>query len=322
MRRALLALVLPALLTSLVPTASAQICPTSPTCATTVQLDIKPPADPIPVAQGQVVVPMVVTYVYTQTLSLTMSPTPIMLKVKSAPDWLDATISPSVVYAPVNQVHGLAAAQQTTAMVRMPANLLLSAMPDAPAFVSAPIEIQAYAPPNGQLSASETRNAISIQADYFSLVQVSPAGDVGLAPGGSQTLPLTVTNFGNGLTKVSWALDAAPKGVNVRLPGELTLQSRQQGGARHQETVSLRLSAPGSFEDGDVVLLARSSYALDPALAGDTSRVAVHVHHGEGGQDVMLQSFGAGEPLGVGLQTGLLAAGLAASVLVVRRMKR
>ena len=323
MRRALAWTLLLALTTAsqALPSAGAQssVCGAGMlTCATTVSLAITPPSEAIPVGQGQVAIPMTVTYIYTQTLSMSFSDTPIRLRVAALPGWADATISPSTVYAAVNELQGLSAGFSTQRTVTLPATLFIGATADAPAFTAAAIEVQADASANGWLSPSSTKTAISVAADYVGLTQVSVAGDLGLAAGGSQRAPLTVTNLGNGLTTITWVLDHAPKGLEVHLPGDLALQAHQQGGARNSATTSVRIGAPGAFDDGDVVLLARSAYALDPNVLGDAHRVAIHVHHGSAGGDITVQSLGSGAPDSLALQSGLAVAGLAAVAMVAR----
>jgi hypothetical protein len=258
--------------------------------------------------------PITIRYTYVPT-SLTFSSTPIELEIINQPPWVQATISPSTVYIPVSQTEANQNVQTKTAQ----AFLLVSTTPDAPAFTQGNLEVAAYARPNGNLQSSEARNAIPLQVDYFALLGVQAPAEVRLQPGRAESVPLTLTNFGNAATRVAFEVAEVPEGVKVTPPNAAVLESRQQGGEDNQATLTWRFEGKGGFDEGDAVLVLHPAYALDPHIQGEDVRVVVHVARASGG-DLGVQGFtGATEGSALALEMGAVSAMGALAWAVHRR---
>lgn len=282
-------------------------------CATTTEVVVSPPAEPIPPLGPYFVLPVTVRYTYVPT-SLSMSSTPITLHIVEAPPWAVATVSPSTVYVPVDFLpSGLQPVTRTASSF-----LLVSVTADAPAFTQGVLEVSARAQPNGNLMGSQGRADVPIQADYYGLLGARlPSTSTELAPGQRLELPMHVTNFGNALTRVTFATGAPPEGLGITPPEALTLQSRQMGGARNDAIATWGLEAGAAFRGGDAILVVQGAYALDPERKGDRLEVVLHLAPREGG-DVVTQSLLGGPGGAPPLTLGLLAASLAGAALLAR----
>lgn len=246
-------------------------------CATTVQLTIAPPTQPVKPLGPLLVLPINLDYTYSPSAGA-IAPTSIQLTVTQFPPWAVATVSPSSILAPVQPV-GQGAAQQT--VQGMQSFLLISATQDAPAFTNGIIEVTATASPNGNLQGSNGVVSIPIQADFFSIIEATtPTAIQKAKPQAQVSFPITVTNFGNALTKVEFLFDegAIPDKWQVTPPSPVTLQARQQGQQQNTKTVNLLVQTP--FQNGymnvvgAITVRLRSTYALDPKVIGDSTIVS------------------------------------------------
>lgn len=284
-------------------------------CMTTTSLAIAPPMEPVPPSGGFLVVPITIEYTYSPA-TMTMTSTAIRLAVTQAPPWAVTTVSPSMVYAPVQLMPSCVCQQ----VAYLSSFLLLSATTDAPAFVQGVVEVTATASGNGNLQGSQGAAEVPVLAAYQGLVQMSAPSAVRLRPGDGEVVPLTVTSFSNALTRVTFRVAGAPAGVQVIPPSDVTLQSRQQGGAKNSINVAFGLGARQGYEAGPVVLEAMPVYALNPEVTGTPARLVVEVGPaaGSGVQAQTLGATGAPSPL----TFGLLAAGIACTVLLERHRRR
>lgn len=277
----LTAVLLGSFILGMVPMSSAQnpACPTSPTCSTTLQMDITPPSQPVKPLGPFITVPITVTYIYTQTASVSLAATPITLKVTNAPSWAIVTLSPQTVYAPVSQVQGAGAGGSSTSTVKLPANMLVSATADAPAFTQGPIELQADAAANGALVSQTTKNQISINADFFSIIEATTPQNIQKAKPQQQVIfPITVTNFGNAQTKVEFITESQPDKWQTSPPAPIQLASRQAGGTQNAKTANYNVQTPYSNGYlnvvGAITIRLKSNYALDPKVIGDSTIIS------------------------------------------------
>ncbi|MCA1813164.1 MAG: hypothetical protein LC624_04325, partial [Halobacteriales archaeon] len=261
------------------PMASAQagVCPTSPTCATTLKMEITPPTQAIKPLGPVISLPIKVSYTYNPQASVALASTPIALKVTNAPSWVVTTLSPSTVYIPVSQVNDV----QGTSGGKDQDNafLLVSTTADAPAFQQGTIEVQADAPQNGQLQTATTKTQIAVQADFFSIIEATTPSSIQKAkPQAQVSYPVTVTNFGNAQTKVSFFTDNVPDKWQVTPPPPVTLLSKQQGGNQNSKTVNVVVQTPFSNGYlnvvGAITVRITSAYALDPKVVGDSTIVS------------------------------------------------
>lgn len=313
-------LLLPVLLATLAAPAAAQVEPLAellPTSRTTVELLIQPPEAPLPVDGGHVALPVEVQYTYT-TLPGSFQSTAVELRVTDLPPWLVATVSPSTVYMPVSPLvlGPMQATQHAQAM------LLLAPTADAPAFQEGTVELLAFAHANGPYMASETRNAIGVQADFYALTELTAPAHVGLRQGEEALVPLLVANFGNAPVRVRFALDHAPEGLEVTVPSSIVLGSKQAGDERTRAVANLRIGAEARYAEGDVVVRALASFARDPKLVGDSAAVEIHVSEEGSREGVQVHSLGASPAGPAWVETGLAFAALASVGLYARTRRR
>jgi hypothetical protein len=250
------------------------------TCATTTSIEITPVTQPVKPLGPFITVPITIKYLYTQTASVALAATPITLRVTNAPSWLVTTLSPTTVYAPVNQVAGAQGTGSNAQLeVVLPANLLVSATADAPAFTQGPIAIQADAADNGALTASSATNSFSVNADFFSIIEATTPQTIQRAkPQQQVTFPITVTNFGNAQTKVEFSTESVPDKWQASPPAPVQLAARQAGGTQNAKTANFNLQTP--FQNGylnvvgAVTIRLKSNYALDPKVIGDSTIIS------------------------------------------------
>ncbi|HEV8359054.1 MAG TPA: hypothetical protein VGR28_01220 [Candidatus Thermoplasmatota archaeon] len=289
-----------------------------PIGATSVEVLAVPPSEPIPVDQVYVALPVQVVYRYSPTVP-TFAPTKMHLSVADAPPWLTATVTPNTLSMPIA---GVGACPCYTYESTATAFLLVGATHDAPAFAQGLVRLIAEAEQNGVYMSSYADLTLPIVPAFQALTDVRAAANhVALQPGEERAAPLTITNHGNAAIRVAFEVLEAPQGVRVTPPDALIVGSRQQGDERNTAATILALRADGSLREGDVVLLARSTYALDPKLPGDAVKVTIHVARASGGGDVMTQSLGLSSGDALALQMGLAVAGLAGTVLWARHRK-
>lgn len=259
------------------PHASAQAgCTALPaSCETTVSVSISPPTQPVKPLGAFIALPVTIQYSFSPSAGA-IAPTPITLSVSSAPPWAVATLSPTTVFAEVTAV-GQGAAQQNSPPLN--SFLLISATQDAPAFTNGIIEVTASAAANGNLVAKTGTVQVPIQADFFSIIEVTTPSTIQKAKPQAQVLfPLTVTNFGNAQTKVEFIPDSVPDKWQVVIPAPITLNARQAGQAQNTKTVNLNVQTP--FQNGymnvvgAITVRLRSTYALDPKVIGDSTLIS------------------------------------------------
>lgn len=275
----LTSLLLLSFLAAVVPHATAQTAACSgvnQACATTTDITITPPTAPVKPLGPFIALPITIRYTYVPS-SVSLATSQIQLTVTQFPSWAVATVSPSSVYAPVD----FAPSGSQPVTRTLSSFLLISATQDAPAFTGGNIEVQAQAQPNGNLLGSQGTVQIPIQADFFSIIEATTPSAIQKAkPQAQVSYPITVTNFGNALTKVEFLFDegAIPDKWQVTPPSPITLQSRQQGQQQNTKTVNLLVQTP--FQNGYMNVVGaittrlKSTYALDPKVVGDSTIVS------------------------------------------------
>lgn len=264
------AMLVTTILLSIIPTAAAQ--------SAQLVVELQPSPDKLRPLQGQITIPGKVTYTADQTAQTGIIGVPVTLTVRNAPSWAAVTISPQTV------IMNFANAQpgaSVTATANF--NVFVSASEQAPAYQAAPIEIAASAAQPSAAGASATgQGSIPIQAEFFSIIDVQLAEAIKVdRPQQPVVFPLTITNFGNANTKVSFQVVSQAENLEVPVPGDVTLQSKQAGGNQITATVPLTVQTPYKNgymnEVGSVTYKVTSAYALNPQLKGDESTVSVLV---------------------------------------------
>lgn len=304
---ALAALVALAFLATIAPPAAAQ----APTNAqSTLALEITPFEAPIRPLSGLGQAQLKIKYGYVSAGATALTATKVTLSVAEAPSWAVITISPSTVLVPIKQPQGAAAtvdADPQTAIV------YVATTADAPAFTPANIKIKASAAANQPIAAADADVSSLVQADYFSVIDVQVQQPIRIVrPQTAVDFPVTITNFGNGNSKVAFELVNEPSGgLQVPIPQPVTLEARQTGGKVTQQTVSFSISTPFKNgymnQPGLVTVKLKAAYALNSQIKGEEIQFSV-----------LATTKGFYVP-GPSPMLAILAVGLVAAVLGARR---
>lgn len=186
-----------------------------------------------------------------------------------APAWSAVTISPASDVATLEMCEDGYAERRAT--------LTISASDQAPAFSPGGLTLRVtVGDPPRQEEASVT---VAVTADYFALLDVSLAEtNKVVAPGETAKFPITLTNLGNGKTRVRFVLDDATEGLTVGPPSPVELGSRQQGAPTTSTTVevAVRADARGLYvnEVGVVNLRVVPEHAGEPPRTGEERTVS------------------------------------------------
>ncbi|PKK86193.1 MAG: hypothetical protein CVT48_02115 [Thermoplasmata archaeon HGW-Thermoplasmata-1] len=121
---------------------------------------------------------------------------------------------------------------------------------------------------------------VPIEPAFFSLLSVTAATTLQkISPNGQAVYPITVTNLGNGPTKVFLDIKNVPTGWQVVTPAPFILDSTQQGGKNTKATVNVMVQPPYKFgHHNDLAAMKidiTSTHALDSSLKGDASAVSI-----------------------------------------------
>jgi hypothetical protein len=156
---------------------------------------------------------------------------------------------------------------------------LVSTTSESPAFQPANLVLAARAARNNLYAAAEGSTEVAVQAGYLPFLEVTtPYSQFKIPPGQAASPPVTVTNLGNGPTRVSFVVLEAPRGVTVTLPPAHVLGARRAGDRSNIKTFFPTLTTDGSFEAGRVLLQAVGVYADqpdDPRLLHEEKRLAL-----------------------------------------------
>lgn len=187
------------------------------------------------------------------------------LAVTEAPKWAAVTVSPPTLFLAASDCQGTSLTAE--------AALLVSVTADSPSFTPAEVRVVVTV----RTPTAETAETTTlIQAAYFSILDAGASATIFTTPPGfAVDCPLTVTNLGNGNTRVTFALLQKPDGWNVREPPAVTLESKQMGGRSTSVDVATSVlppsGGPGTNEVGAITLGLTSAYALDASILGDST---------------------------------------------------
>lgn len=240
---------------------------------TRTQLVADPPSEPIRPLSGLKNVQLEVTYTH-QEGGASFVTTPIELQVTNSPSWITALVTPSTVYAEVHDGQGGSST--------VTANVVVQTTSNAPAFRQGNIEIEGHARQNGDLAESTGRTTIPIQAGFYSVVDAQTNQSVVVAgPQEQIDFPVTVTNFGNGDQTISLNISQQSGGMDIVLPGTITVSSQATGAQDNSREIPVSvqtdyqngyINRPGTF-----ALDVTSAYALDQSNEGMSTRVSALV---------------------------------------------
>ncbi len=194
----------------------------------------------------------------------------------------------------------VAVSRDAPAMVALPINLTVSVSPDVP----------------GRSGPPPAAATVVVRAAYVALLQVATDSTVATTSDQKATVPVTLTNFGNGPTRVQFLLANAatlPAGVQVVLPSSTDLTDAGTNGS--SQTVLLHVHVGPLAGRGEFPVQLEITPALtdDPSLRGDPVTLTVLIRHDEG--------LPLGNALASASLPGLLAllgVGLTAAVAKVR----
>ncbi len=200
-------------------------------------------------------------------------PVRVALQATDVPPWAVATLNPPAVFMPIQAGQGLTTVTKT-------AKLMISTTADAPALTPVTIKVKANSDGNSYLNPANGEGQTTVTADYFGLLDGVAGTTIQIAkPQEQVSYPITVTNLGNGQTKVFFEITGAPEGWQVVTPQPVVLEARQQGGKKTAETIQLQIQTPyrnGYLNEVGVVgLRITSVYALNADKKGDATNVNV-----------------------------------------------
>ena len=206
---------------------------------------------------------------------ITVSLTPVQ-----QPSWATLVISPPQIVLTFED-----APSGTSQTVGGTFKVLVSASDQAPAFQDAPVVVEAKSSSTPFLAQQTSRAPASIRASYFSIIDVALPESIKVErPQTPVSFPISVTNLGNGPTKVNFELlNAATEGDKLQIapPQSLTLEARQTGGSQITKDAILQVQTP--FKNGymneprAISMKISSHYATDTQLAGQSETVTVLV---------------------------------------------
>lgn len=195
----------------------------------------------------------------------------IELRVARQPSWLVAALDPST--------HHVPEAECVQGAFRRESALRVAATDAAPAFTPEAVEVEAEL--RWAMGGSKmVRMQAPVVAGYTSTLDVLATAPALPGPHGELViLPLSVTNLGNGPTKVVFDVVRADAGVRVAAPSPIVLGSKPTG-AREITTLvpvqAARMLAAGE-EELAFTIGWRAQYALDSQLEGDAGSVTLRL---------------------------------------------
>lgn len=268
-----------AVFTALVPTAAAQGTAQAPTLVVTLDSQsadqqLKPLQAPIEL-KGKVSFSADTLSPRSSFTGVTVSLTPVQ-----QPSWATVVMNPPQLVLTFTEAPGGQTVEATGDF-----KVLVSASDQAPAFQETPIVIEAKSSSNQFVSQATQRAQASIRASYFSILDVALPESIKVErPQTPVSFPISVTNLGNGPTKVNFELlAAATEGDKLQIapPQSLTLEARQTGGSQITKDAILQVQTP--FKNGymneprAISMKISSHYATDTQLAGQSETVTVLV---------------------------------------------
>lgn len=245
---------------------------------TNTQVDIASPSGPIQPLSGLERLEVTITYRY-QPGGADLVATPINIEVTDQPSWVVATVTPSTVYADVEETPG-----DDSGSTEVTATLVVQTTADAPAFEQGTISIEASAQANGNLAGSSGTANVPVRAGFYSIVTAqTPKKVVTARPQQNVDFPITVTNGGNANQNIFLSVESGAEQLvqSTVLPGTFEVASKQQGSEDNTATVTVSVQTPfqnGYINEPGVLSLAvDSAYSLDPSERGQSTRVTMLV---------------------------------------------
>lgn len=204
----------------------------------------------------------------------------VSLEKVSGPAWATIVFSP-----PIVSITAEAAPGENNAKGSADFTVLVSASQEAPAFQETEVKIQAKLQGSTFIPTATQSATASVRAAYFSILDVAVPETIKVErPQTPVSFPITITNFGNGPTKVNFELLAPPgEGDKMQIvpPQAITLESRQTGGSAITKDAILQVQTP--YKNGylneprSVTVKLASHYATNTQLAGAADQVTVLV---------------------------------------------
>lgn len=202
-----------------------------------------------------------------------IQPTKITIKATpegDAANWCVATLDKEQVYAEVKDPDGGSVTKTVTLTVYLTA--------EAPAFVQAKIRVDAIADKNSNLEGDTGSTTPTVIVGYYSLIQATIPETLKKGSPYQQIIyPVTVTNLGNGRTKIFFDAKNIPARWQITLPAPIILESRQQGGKLTSQTVNVVIFTPYKFgyqtDVGSIKIDVTSTSAEETTIKGDSTSI-------------------------------------------------
>ena len=126
------------------------------------------------------------------------------------PDWCEATIEPSNVSIKTS----------TAFKDAEPVQLTISVDEDAPPLELGDITITAKSKALGSIAESTNKTTISVMASYSSSLEINATSAIEIPPINETTIPINITNNGNGETRVQASIETSPENWSISLVEE------------------------------------------------------------------------------------------------------
>ena len=166
------------------------------------------------------------------------STVPIEFTLSELPDWVDASISPGVVYQQLSPTSGKYPPRTTY--------LTISLKPTAPAFQSQNVEVNAlssYTPP---VRSSKNKLAFQIKAGYYSNFKYETSTFAEIGAGETIEFPIEITGFANARSKLKFEIVNPPQDWSTSINSEILLGTEALG-EEATGTVNFIVQSPLTF---------------------------------------------------------------------------
>ncbi|HEX2021693.1 MAG TPA: hypothetical protein VHH36_03220 [Candidatus Thermoplasmatota archaeon] len=204
----------------------------------------------------------------------------VQLTKTTGPGWATVVFNPPTLVLTFDAPAG--AEQQATASGTF--DMVISASDQAPAFQDTEIVVQAKSASSQAFQEKTATASVSVHADYFSILDIALPESIKVErPQTPAAFPITITNFGNGPTKVNFEIEARPENEKFTIipPSSIQLESKQVGGSQITKDAILQVQTPYKNgymnEPGAVTVKITSHYATDSTLVGASDKVTVLV---------------------------------------------
>jgi len=186
-------------------------------------------------------------------------PANIELEITNVPNWCTAILDKQNVSIEISDEYKEAKAKLTVSLDI-----------DAPAFDPTGIKIKAeFKNEDWQIQESSNETTITVEADYNGIIDILPLFSyMKIPPINETTIPINITNMGNGKTKINSEILNIPTNWNITLP-ETTLNVGET------KQIDIIVEPPEDFDNGTIKLQFTPAYYDDETYQGNTRELSI-----------------------------------------------